>query len=35
VVWRDDEFNLMRERNKRGMSETLREPRRQWSEMGF
>jgi enoyl-CoA hydratase/carnithine racemase len=35
VVWREDEFNFMRERNKRGMSGTLKELRQQWSEMGF
>jgi enoyl-CoA hydratase len=35
VVWRDDEFNFMRERNQRGMRGTLRELQRQWSEMGF
>jgi 2-(1,2-epoxy-1,2-dihydrophenyl)acetyl-CoA isomerase len=35
MVWRDDEFNFMRERNKRGLSGTLKEMRQQWSEMGF
>jgi enoyl-CoA hydratase len=35
VVWRDDEFNFMRERNKDGLKGALSEMRRQWAEMGF
>jgi enoyl-CoA hydratase len=35
VVWRDDEFNFMRERNKSSVGEALGEIQRQWSEMGF
>jgi enoyl-CoA hydratase len=35
VVWRDDEFNFMRERNKSSVREALNEIQRQWSEMGF
>jgi enoyl-CoA hydratase/carnithine racemase len=35
MVWRDDEFNFMRERNKHGLRGALKEMQRQWSEMGF
>ncbi len=35
VVWREDEFNFLRERNERGMKAALVEMNRQWSEMGF
>lgn len=35
VVWREDEFNFMRERNQRGMKGALTEMQRQWKEMGF
>jgi enoyl-CoA hydratase len=35
VVWRDDEFNFMRERNRRGMREAFGEMKNQWDEMGF
>jgi enoyl-CoA hydratase len=35
VVWRDDEFNFMRERNNRGVKGALTEMKRQWDEMGF
>jgi enoyl-CoA hydratase len=35
VVWREDEFNFMRQRNKLGMRGALSEMQRQWTEMGF
>jgi enoyl-CoA hydratase/carnithine racemase len=35
VVWREDEFNFMRERNQRGMKGSLTEMQRQWKDMGF
>ena len=35
VVWRDDEFNFFRERNNRGLKNSLIEMGRQWEEMGF
>jgi enoyl-CoA hydratase len=35
MVWRDDEFNFFRERNRRGLREALAEIGRQWEEMGF
>jgi enoyl-CoA hydratase len=35
MVWRDDEFNFFRERNKHGLRGALGEIERQWSEMGF
>lgn len=35
VVWRDDEFNFIRERNQRGLKDALGEIGRQWEEMGF
>jgi enoyl-CoA hydratase/carnithine racemase len=35
VVWRDDEFNFMKERNKNGLSEALTSINRQWKDMGF
>jgi enoyl-CoA hydratase/carnithine racemase len=35
MVWREDEFNFFRERNKHGLREALSEIERQWSEMGF
>jgi enoyl-CoA hydratase len=35
VVWRDDEFNFMRERNRLGLREAFSEMRDQWDEMGF
>jgi enoyl-CoA hydratase/carnithine racemase len=35
MVWRDDEFNFFRERNRRGLAAALTEIRRQWEEMGF
>jgi enoyl-CoA hydratase len=35
VVWRDDEFNFMRERNRLGMRGAMEEMKRQWDEMGF
>jgi enoyl-CoA hydratase len=35
VVWRDDEFNFMRERNERGLKGALSELRDQWTDLGF
>ena len=35
IVWRDDEFNFMRERNERGAKEALEELRRRYEEWGF
>ena len=35
VVWRDDEFNFLRERNKSGLRGAFDEMRRQWTDMGF
>jgi enoyl-CoA hydratase len=35
VVWREDEFNFLKERNIRGMKNSLIEMGRQWGEMGF
>jgi enoyl-CoA hydratase/carnithine racemase len=35
MVWRDDEYNFFRERNKKGLREALAEIESQWSEMGF
>lgn len=35
LVWRDDEFNFLSERNKRGLRGALDEMERQWNEMGF
>ncbi|MDI1288335.1 MAG: enoyl-CoA hydratase/isomerase family protein [bacterium] len=35
VVWREDEFNFMRERNKLGMKGALNEMKKQWNDMGF
>jgi enoyl-CoA hydratase len=35
VVWREDEFNFMRERNQRGMKGALSEMQQQWKDMGF
>ena len=35
LVWRDDEFNFLRERNKRGLRGALEEMGRQWDELGF
>jgi enoyl-CoA hydratase/carnithine racemase len=35
LVWRDDEFNFFRERNKRGAKEALAELSRRWEELGF
>lgn len=35
VVWREDEFNFLRERNERGMKGALVEMNRQWEDMGF
>ena len=35
LVWRDDEFNFLRERNERGAKEALAELNRRWKELGF
>ncbi len=35
VVWRDDEFNFLRERNKSGLRGAFDEMRNQWTDMGF
>ena len=35
VVWREDEFNFFKERNNRGLKNSLIEMGRQWEEMGF
>jgi enoyl-CoA hydratase len=35
VVWRDDEFNFMRERNSLGLTGALSEMKKQWEDMGF
>ena len=35
MVWREDEFNFMRERNKHGLRGAMAEMKRQWTEMGF
>jgi enoyl-CoA hydratase/carnithine racemase len=35
MVWRDDEFNFFRERNKRGLRGAMSEMQQQWSDMGF
>ncbi|MDI1288331.1 MAG: enoyl-CoA hydratase/isomerase family protein, partial [bacterium] len=35
LVWRDDEFNFMRERNKLGLKGALTEMKKQWEDMGF
>jgi enoyl-CoA hydratase len=35
LVWRDDEFNFFRERNKRGAKEALAELNRRWKDLGF
>lgn len=35
VVWRDDEFNFLKERNERGVKGALQEMRRQWEDIGF
>ncbi len=35
MVWRDDEFNFLRERNRLGLRGALAELARQWEEMGF
>ena len=35
IVWRDDEFNFLRERNRLGINGALAEMARQWKEMGF
>lgn len=35
LVWRDDEFNFMRERNERGAKEALGELSRRYAEWGF
>lgn len=35
VVWRDNEFNFLRERNKRGVKGAMQEMNRQWKDMGF
>jgi len=35
LVWRDDEFNFFRERNRRGPKEALDELNRRWKDLGF
>jgi enoyl-CoA hydratase len=35
LVWRDDEFNFLRERNKRGAKEALAELKKRWRDLGF
>jgi enoyl-CoA hydratase len=35
LVWRDDEFNFFRERDRRGPKEALAELSRRWKELGF
>jgi enoyl-CoA hydratase len=35
VVWREDEWNFFKERNNRGLKNSLIEMSRQWEEMGF
>ncbi|MBM4265356.1 MAG: enoyl-CoA hydratase/isomerase family protein [Deltaproteobacteria bacterium] len=35
LVWRDDEFNFLRERNGRGAKEALAELNKRWKDLGF
>lgn len=35
LVWRNDEFNFLRERNERGAKDALAELNRRWKELGF
>jgi enoyl-CoA hydratase/carnithine racemase len=35
LVWREDEFNFFRERNKRGAKEALAELNKRWEDLGF
>ena len=35
LVWRDDEFNFLRERNERGAKEALAELNKRWKDLGF
>ena len=35
LVWRDDEFNFLRERNKRGAKDALAELKKRWKDLGF
>ena len=35
LVWREDEFNFFRERDKRGAKEALAELSKRWRDLGF